>query len=229
MNGNKQNSNKDHLREKSARIHRRPLQLLSPEQARTLLATGTGHGHEVLLSLALILGLRAGELQALQWQDLDWEAGFLLVRLTRPTSRNRATQSLFLPAKHPRKIPLPRLVRDSLQEHALCQQQERARVGAEWRPQDLVLCTEQGHLLSPACLTPLVQDLLRQAHLPVLRFHELRHTTAHLLLLSGIAPQIVGAILGISVQGIAGHGQRVPLPGDYEQVRQAMEKCFFEP
>jgi integrase len=52
-------------------VHRRPVHLLSPEQARILLATGKEHGHEVLLLLALVLGLRAGELLALQWQAID--------------------------------------------------------------------------------------------------------------------------------------------------------------
>jgi integrase len=209
-------------------VHRRPLHLLRPEQARILLATGKEHGHGVLLLLALVLGLRAGELLALQWQAIDWEAGSLFVRLTRPASRSSAAQPMFLPAKYQRMILLPHTVRDCLQEQALRQWQEREHAGTPWPQHDLVLCTDQGHPLTSDCLTPLVQDLLRQAHVPVLRFHELRHTTAYLLLTSGIAPELVGAVLGIGVRW-TGHDQLVPFSLEhYEQVQQAMEKLFFE-
>jgi integrase len=209
-------------------VHRRILHLLSPEQARTLLAAGKGHPHEVLLMLSLVLGLRAGELRALQWQAIDWEVGSLSIRLTRPAVHRGTAPSLLLPAKHPRTILLPHAVRDCLQAHALRQQQACARAGTRWQQQDLVMCTEQGHSLSSDRLTPLIQDLLHQAHLPVLQFHELRHTTAHLLLLAGIAPQLVGAILGVGVRGIAGHDQHTPFSREhYEWVRQVMENLFF--
>jgi site-specific recombinase XerD len=135
---------------------------------------------------------------------------------------------MFLSAKYQRMILLPRSVRDCLQEQVLRQWQERAYAGTQWQQQDLVLCTEQGYPLTSDYLTSLVQNLLRQAHAPVLRFHELRHTTAYLLLTSGIAPELVGAILGIGMRW-TGHGQLVPFSLEhYEQVQQAMEKLFFE-
>lgn len=126
---------------KSARIHRRPVQFLSPEQARNLLVTAKEHGHEVLLMLALVLGLRSGELLALQWQAIDWESGSLRVSLTQPVAYRSADQPILQPVTRERMILLPRTVRDRLQEHALGQQQECKRAGVSWQPQDLVLCT----------------------------------------------------------------------------------------
>jgi integrase len=214
---------------KSARVHLRPVQFLSPEQARDLLVTAKEQDHEVLLMLALVLGLRSGELLALQWQAIDWESGSLRVSLTRPVAYRSADQPVLQPVTRERMILLPRTVRDRLQEHALCQQQERKRVGVSWQSQDLVLSASQGHSLSPARLTFIVQDLLRLAHLPVLRFHELRHSTASLLLLSGIAPEMVRIILGLGMRWAVECDQLVPFSREHlEQARQAMEQFFFE-
>lgn len=214
---------------KSTRVHRRSVQFLSPEQARDLLVTAKEQDHEVLLMLALVLGLRSGEMLALQWQAIDWESGSLRVSLTRSVAYRCTDQPILQPVTRERMILLPSTVRDRLQEYALCQQQERERAGVSWQPQDLVLCTPQGHSLSPARLTSIVQDLLRQANLPILRFHELRYTTARLLLISGIDPELVRVILGLGMRWAVECDQLVPFSCEHlEQARQAIEQFFFE-
>ncbi|SRR5579875_264459 len=205
-----------------------PLRLMTLEQARTLIEIGKGHSFEVPLILGLGLGRRAGELLALQWNAINWQDGSLHVYQIWHCSQGLLAQPSFHPAKHPRSILLPQGVITCLQEHAAHQQQERARAGDRWQPLDLVICTEDGMALSPDRLTPLMQDLLRQAQFPALRFHELRHTTTHLLLLAGLAPQIVGEILGIGRQ-VLPYGDHWPPVShtQYENARQTMNQLFF--
>jgi integrase len=211
-------------------IPRRPVRLLSLEQARTALAAGKGSHYEVLLSLALVVGLRAGELLALHWQDVDWEVGALEVHLTRSASQKSVSQPPFLPAKHPRRILLPRSLRDQLQAHALRQQQERRGAEIRWQPTGLIVRSEQGYALSQKRLASIIQEALLQAHLPVLRFQEMRHSTASLLLLAGIAPHIISAILGIGARRSSGNEWDLSIPRQrFEEARQTMEQLFFVP
>lgn len=205
-----------------------PLHLMTLEQARTLIKIGKGHAFEVPLILGLGLGLRAGELLALQWNAINWQDGSLRVHQTWHYSQGSLAQPLFHQAKHPRVILLPQGVITCLQEYAARKSQERARADDRWQPRDLVICTEDGMALSPDRLTPPLQDLLRQVPFPVLRFHELRHTTTHLLLLAGLAPQIVGEILGID-RRVLPYGDHWPPVShtQYENARQTMNQLFF--
>jgi integrase len=213
---------------KTPREKKPSLHLMTLEQARTLIEIGKGHAFEVPLILGLGLGLRAGELLAVQWNAINWQDGSLRVHQTWHYSQGSLVQPSFQSAKHPRVILLPQGVITCLQEHAARQQQERARAGGRWQPLDLVICTKDGMALSPDRLTPPLQDLLRQVPFPVLRFHELRHTTTHLLLLAGLAPQIVGEILGIGRQ-VLPYGDHWPPVSHthYENARQTMNQLFF--
>jgi integrase len=204
------------------------LHLMTLEQARTLIEIGKEHAFEVPLVLGLGLGLRAGELLALQWNAINWQDGSLRVHQARHYAQGSPVQPSFQPAKHPRVILLPQGVITCLQEHAARQQRERASAGDRWQPRDLVICTEDGTALSPDRLIPPLQDLLRQVQFPALRFHELRHTTIHQLLLVGLAPQIVGEILGIGRQ-VLPYGDHWPPVShtQYENARQTMNQLFF--
>lgn len=204
------------------------LHLLTLEQARTLIIIGKGHSFEVPLMLGLVLGLRAGELPALQWEAINWQDGFLRVHQTWHSSQGSLAQPSFRPAEHPRVILLPQGVITCLQEHAARKPQERAGAGDRWQPLDLVICTKDGTALSPDRLTPPLQDLLRQVRLPAPRFQDLRQTTTHLLLLAGLAPQIVGEVLGIRRQVLpcGDHWSSVSC-AHYEHARHMMDQLFF--
>ncbi len=204
------------------------LRLMTFEQARTLIKIGKGHAFEVPLILGLGLGLRPGELLALQWNAINWQDGSLRVHQTWHYSQGSLVQPSFQLAKHPRVILLPQGVITCLQEYAARKSQERARADDRWQPRDLVICTEDGMALFPDRLTPPLQDLLRQVQFPALRFHELRHTTTRLLLLAGLAPQIVGEILGID-RRVLPYGDHWPpvSHAQYENARQTMNQLFF--
>src|SRR5579885_367631 len=86
---------------------KQPLRLMTLEQARTLIGFGKEHAFEVPLILGLGLGLRTGELLALQWNAINWQDGSLRVHQTRHSSQHSLTQPSFCPAKYPGVILLP--------------------------------------------------------------------------------------------------------------------------
>jgi integrase len=74
---------------------------------------------------------------------------------------------------------------------------ERLQAGPAWDDTELVFCDQFGHLLSPEWIVRRgFHPLLRKAGLPIIRFHDLRHTAATLMLGRGIHPKVVAEMLG---------------------------------
>src|SRR5581483_7235512 len=74
----------------------------------------------------------------------------------------------------------------------------RLRAGESWMERDLVFCRPNGDFIKAATLRYQFWKLLEQAGLPRIRFHDLRHTDATLLLSMGVEMRVIQAILGHS-------------------------------
>ncbi len=101
--------------------------------------------------------------------------------------------------KSRRSIVLTSKAIEVLKKHRLKQVEARLKAGDAWEDHDYVFCTSIGTHLTPGH-NGLVQlkKLLEKAGLPEVRFHDLRHSTATLLLSEGVHPKIVQEILGHS-------------------------------
>lgn len=168
------------------------MKTLTPEQVRTLLETAEGTRWGALLALAITSGLREGELLALRWSDLDPGAG--TVRVT----RQLGTDLVFREPKSAagrRTVHVPASTVERLEEHRRAQREERVRAYA-WADGDLVFCTQEGKPLQASNVVRAFKALLEKARLPRMRFHDLRHTSATLLLLGGVSPRVVQERLG---------------------------------
>jgi integrase len=163
------------------------------------MASVTGHRFYCLLLLALTTGMRRGELLALRWADVDLERGSLRVLRTvdylphygfveeRPKTR-----------KSRRNILLAPVVIEALRQHRKEQEQLRAQVGEAWVEKDLVFTNLWGDYLSPNALLKAFARLIKQAGLRPIRFHDLRHSTASILMTLGIHPKVIQELLGHS-------------------------------
>ena len=181
---------------------------LSATQARALLEVARGERLEAVFVLALASGLRIGELLALRWSDVDLERRQLSVRRTLswlPAHlRGVSTPSFGEPktSRSRRRILLADPAIAALRTHRARQAEERLRAGtawaAEWHESDLVFCSEAGEPLRGEHVRRIHRRLLRAAALPRIRFHDLRHTCATLLLLANINPKVVSELLGHS-------------------------------
>ena len=148
--------------------------------------------------LAVTTGMRQGELLGLKWEDLDFEAGTLQVRRTLSTQAGRGFS--FSPpktAKGRRSIKLPEVAKRSLKKHRKAQLEERMKLAGLWEDNGLVFATRLG---TPVGRQELVmrsfKPLLIKAGLPDIRFHDLRHTCATLLLGKGVHAKFVQELLG---------------------------------
>src|SRR5215831_2714945 len=148
---------------------------------------------EVALFLcALRTGLRMGELLALQWPDIDWQGRFIEVR------RNYTHWKVTSPKSgESRRVDMSRELTQTLKDLLLERQIDAAASGTDipaW-----VFCSETGGLLHPHNIRDRVfYGLLTKAKLRRVRFHDLRHTFASLLLQNGQSPVYVREQMGHS-------------------------------
>ena len=181
---------------KLPRITREEIDPLTEEQSRQLLEAARGERLEALYVLALSTGMRQGELLALKWEDVDHEGGRLRVRRTL-THADKAIVLGEPKTKNSRRtIRLTKGTVSALQADLSRQLEEMERMGSLYQPGGLIFATEAGTIINPSNLrNRSFKPLLKRAGLPEIRFHDLRHTCATLLLSKNVNPKVVSEML----------------------------------
>lgn len=170
---------------------------LTAEQAKLFLEAAETDRLYALYVLALTTGCRQGELLGLEWADLDLKAGTLMVRRTLVELGGNLTTNEPKTAKGKRLIELPEMAVEALWQH-------KARMLTEGLSAcPLVFCDTEGNYLRRQNLRRRsFRPILIQSKLKGVRFHDLRHSSATLLLGAGVHPKIVQERLGHSQIGI---------------------------
>src|SRR5215213_5686236 len=165
---------------------------LSADEARRLLEAAGGDRLEALYTLAIHTGMRQGELLALRWQDVDLENAVASVRRTLTRRGGKVVFGEPKTKKSRRSIRLTPQAVEALRAHLKRQLQEIEILGDRYQDQGLVFTTNTGAPINPSNLRQRnFAPLLKRAGLPHIRFHDLRHTCATLLLSKNTHPKIV--------------------------------------
>ena len=200
---------------------------LDQEQARQLLHAAQGSRLDCLLTLAVSTGLRLGEILALRWNDVSLEERTLQVRHTvdyipgygRVESEPKTAHSR-------RRIILPQFVVEALKQHRALQLEVRLHSGASWQEQGLVFPNRHGGYFSRGTLYSLFKRTLKEAGLQDMRFHDLRHSAATILLSMGVHPKVVQEILGHSTIGTTMNIYSHVLPSLHHDAMDDMDHFF---
>ena len=171
---------------------RKEMNTLSAEQVRIFLVKSRGSRYGPLFYLAVTTGLRKGEILGLRWSDIDWESRSL--RIQRQLQRVHGEGLIFSKPKSRsgrRLIMLGSTTTQKLQDHKRYQQMQIQDAGKEWEALDLVFPESNGSPTKPRKVTRHFKTILLEADLPNIRFHDLRHTSATLMLQCGVHPKIV--------------------------------------
>lgn len=182
---------------KPPRQHRYHAQVWSVDETRRFLAAVQDDRWGALYTVAAYMGLRQGEILGLRWADVDLEARTLRVSGAMSTVGPRARTEPKTERSR-RTLPLPSAVVSALRTHRTRQLEERLRAGDVWQDHDLVFASIFGGPVERKGLHDRWKRAIRQAELPDIRFHDLRHGCASLLLASGVPSRVVMDILGHS-------------------------------
>lgn len=190
------------------RAVRPEVQWFTPQQARAFLDAVSGQRHEAAFTTAVAIGLRQGEILGLQWSDINLETGVLTVRAALQRIDKKLIRVEPKSAAGRRSIQLPAVCLSGLIRHKAKQDGVRIWAGTRWKETGYVFTTRIGTPLDP-------RDLLREYYsitkpkaepgepkpvlkFPAIRFHDLRHSAATLLLAQGVSARYITEMLGHS-------------------------------
>jgi len=191
---------------------RKEFTVLDREQVKAFLQAAKADDLHALYAVAVTTGLRQGELLGLRWQDVDLKAGTLAVRQILQEDNPTGKISFAEPksAKSRRRVDLPQIAITALTEH-------RKKQFKKGRHTGLVFTDSEGNPIRKSNLTRRsFKPILKAANLPDIRFHDLRHTAATLLLAAGVHPKVVQERLG--------HASIVLTLDTYSHVLPSMQK-----
>jgi integrase len=189
------------------RSARRKIAAPSPEDIRRLLGAIKGDRLEAIVTVALAIGLRRGEILGLQWEDIDLETRTLRVR-----ARVSRVQKIGLivragtktDAGDERTILLPTSIVQALKVHHRRQLESRLAAGPRWRGPEyvdgrttgFVFTSQVGTVLEPRNLNRYFDRVRERARMPTHTFHGVRQDCASLLLAQGVPLWAVSKSLG---------------------------------
>jgi integrase len=207
------------------------------EQARAFLDAVRGSRLEAAFTAAVAIGLRQGEILGLKWSELDLEAGSLTVRAALQRVNKKLIQVEPKSESSFRTINLPAVCVSAFAQHKRDQDGWKWWAGSAWRETGYVFTTRVGTPMDP-------RDLLREYYaitrpkpkdpstpppklgFPAIRFHDLRHSTATLLLAQGVSPKYIAELLGHSNVSFTLQTYAHVLPEVQQQVAAKMDETL---
>ena len=200
------------------------MKFFDESQIIQMLVTAKGHRWEALYHLAVTTGMRQMEILGLKWTDLDLTKQTIKVKrqLVRPDGK--AIKFTSPKTKFGRRnIDIGSKAVMILRGHHERQLSERNTAGEKWEEHDLVFTICTGGPIHPRNLLRNFKKLLQDAGLPEIRFHDLRHTAASLMLNHGIPLIIVSRRLGHVRPSITLDVYGHLIPTMHSEVAQLME------
>ena len=200
---------------------------LSADDTRRLLEAAGEYRLEALYILAVHTGMRQGEMLALRWQDVDMENAVIGVRRTLTRSGGKITFGEPKTKKSRRSIRLTPQAVEALRSHLERQLRDMEILGDRYQDQGLVFTTDTGGPINPSNLRQRsFAALLKRAGLRHMRFHDLRHTCATLLLSRGVHPKFVQELLGHATIAITLDTYSHVMPSMGDATARAMEDAL---
>ena len=176
--------------------------IYSEEEMIRLLEACMGTFHEIPINLAAGLGLRRGEVFGLKWEDINFADG--TVHICHNLVCVDGKKSIFSPktASSDRVLLMPDYLITMLREHKTKQMRQRLQSGGKYENNDLVCCCTDGTPVHTGSYSERFCNFLERNKLRHIRFHDLRHLNATVMLARGVPMKIASERLGHSTINI---------------------------
>jgi integrase len=207
---------------------RMEMQVWDEDQLEAFLEFSRRSRYHIAFALLASTGMRVGEALALTWDNVDFDAK--KIRVTRALSYTGKGYKFEEPKTDSgrRSIDLPPSMVAALKKHKATQAEERLRAGTAWQENGLVICTSIGTPVLQHNLRMLFARMVKNAGLPPIRLHDLRHTHATILLKKGVHPKIVQERLGHSDITVTLNTYSHVIPGLQEAAALAIDSIFTQ-
>jgi len=152
------------------------------EQLKQLIEVSKGGPIHTAIMLASGLGLRRGEVCGLKWSHIDFEKGIVKIENTRTANGGVEVEKSTKTEKSNRTLSLPNYLKEYLKDLYKRQQKMKLLCGKGYNNSDYVCCWDDGTPVRPDYISKKFKEIIDKNSLPPIRFHDLRHTNATLLL-----------------------------------------------
>ena len=147
---------------------------------------------EVIINLFIASGIRAGELSALYWDDINLETGMMFIRHTLVKVGGEYVRQEPKTINSTRRIILPEYIIGLLKKHKALQTEQRFKLGTAWKDKNLVFTNLSGGFYLGTNMNNKLKRIIAGSDLPQdLHLHSMRHTHASLLINSDVAARVI--------------------------------------
>lgn len=178
--------------------------------------------------LALMTGMRAGEILALRWDNVDLEKG--IINITQSLRQRKAGEPEFQQPKTAgsrRAIEVSPIVIKALKKHKAAQAKDKFSCGEGYAKHNLICCLQDGQPIHPGTLASRYYKITRKAGIQI-KFHGLRHSHATFLLKDNTNPKIVAERLGHSTTRLTLDTYSHVTPGMQKEAALKLEERLFK-
>jgi integrase len=175
--------------------------------------------------LAILTGMRKGEILGLRWKDVDLENGIIYVRQILDTSGKQFKAGAKTSAGV-RTIHIPKILIEQLKKEQKKILKYKQKYSSEFNDNDLVICTRYGNPIDPPTLSKRFKEHTKKLGLPIIRFHDLRHTHATMLIQQNVNAKVISERLGHSSIHITLNQYSHVLPSMQKDVADRLDKLF---
>lgn len=186
-----------------------------------------GHRYYRGFVVALLTGMRRGEILGLRWSDVDLENGYIYVRQI-VSSQSTRIKDRTKTESGTRIIAIPKFLVEILNDQKVLIDSEKSRLGKDYNDMDLVICTPKGTAICPKNFYRTFKEVCKRLDLPVIRFHDLRHSHATMLISQNVNPKIISERLGHSDIGVTLNIYSHVLPSMQKEVANTIDKFLEE-
>lgn len=194
------------------RVEKHVPNVWSIEQAQQFLKAVEGHRWHGIYLIALTTGARRGEILGMEWQNINWENGTISIEKAVSEIKGKAVITAPKTKRSLRTIALPDVVLNLLRKNK--------------QTKGLIFKSLNGTPLTPRNVLRHFYSVLDDLDIPRIRFHDLRHTAATILLQKDVHPKKVQELLGHSSITLTLDTYSHIIPGIDDQVAKEMDDIF---
>lgn len=186
------------IKNASEGLERNALDLEVIERILQIARTKYKMTHYVCFSLLFLTGMRIGELRALKWDSIDFDAGFIYIEKTRDRYGHRKTKT----DNSVRKFPMSENIRSVLLEYKEWYDVKMLRF-AYRNPENFLIVNYAGAPIGENFLLRIINKIKEEENLPYFTPHFFRHTFVSIQLSNNVPIKTVAALIGDSIKTVS--------------------------